>query len=1547
MCNERLWVRSVMAASVVMLGLLRAALAQVGTDAPLSAPVGGQNPVHTVAGSGKPAMAETPGSIRDEGLARSTPILAIDDAIPLPDSAVVIPGETADEVLAPASGDPYFLGFAAGRYRPPADERLDPDFGDAISRLGIDRRPREEVYGFIMLKKRLTESRLAEIEALGVRVLGAHPHASLRAAMPVEALPALAALDAVRWVGVAERWQKVHPHLLGRMATAGAETIRVYISVFESDLGDASTAQAGVAPTLGGPDGVIQIGTALPASRGWMSNGWMQRALEREGVLLREYVPQHNVFRAEATVAQIERLLAFDFVQFVEAEVEMRFQHEESMPMIHADVTRVAYDGNTTERAVAGIVDTGVNVSHSMLNHIWWLQWNESTSSSGGNVDLCGHGSHVAGTILGEPASTVAELRGVAPELATFPTGRFRIVKIGDDLCNLGFSDLATVFSHFRSTWVNGNDTSNAPVVINNSWGSDPGTWFGSEYEARVADDEVFTQDQVYVFSAGNDGPGASTIGLPGVAKNVLTVGSVRDFQSSTEDPGEISMFSSRGPCADGRWKPNVVAPGEAITSAKSSNTTQYTDKNGTSMAAPHVTGLVAQLADHHDGFTYNPARMMSLVQATATTRNNVALGSEQDAHLDNFGCGRVNAYKAHYTTSQIATLNWWYVWGGVIPPWFSGDFTVPPGTTRVVVCMTYVEPSVSPGASKALINDWDLYIDQNPIDGNGNTGEWIAQQSNVDNTEIRTLDAPVSGPWRWKAWPTFHSPGSTIKMSVTVQLYFGDTTPNGTLSLAVDSPAVKPDADVSVTATLTADSHIASAVLLDSTPPTFASLKKAQTILGDGITTDLLSNVKFGTDMMLGDMVHGSSRVAKWTLSIPSEGVWPFPVNVRSDNMDDLSATAYITVDGTPPAVPTGLQSTTHAPGSWYSQGNIAFQWQAAVDNLSGVMGYSYAVAAGSPFPPSQTLALGSITSFSQNFASSASGQYLSLRPVDNALNWSGSYASVGPFFIDTVDPPLVGGLTSTTHTPGVWSNNSGIEFKWSAAVDAHSGTDGYSLLIEKTPLGPDLTKDVAEVPNYSVTLASSSSGYYFNVRSVDLANNWDDEFASTGPYFIDTTVPIGPGNLASTSHSVNVWSSNPTISLSWTAATDSFSGLAGYDTVFDTSPSTVPAGSLDESAGSTGKSGTVGASSGTYFHIRPKDVAGNWGTTQHIGPFLIDNAAPPTVTGLTSATHTPTVWSNNPTVTVSWNPVSDGTSGIAGYSFLFDQNAGTLPDSIVDTTTPSGTKLLGASTAPWYFHVRAKDLAGNLGGAAHFGPLLIDNKEPDGPTSASSSSHNIGVLSTNVSITMNWSAATDVYSGLLGYDIEWDHVANTVPAGVVDTAKDLTSKTTLLAASTQDWWFHIRASDGAGNLGGTLHRGPYKIGLCSNLASNAGYGSGKPGSLGIPLLVPLDNPVLGTTSTVELQNAKPGALPILFLGTAPVSLPFDGGQLLVNPLSVISIPVPVPASGKLPLSGPVPLDAGLCGITLYYQVMFTDSGASGYYHLARTAGLARTFGW
>jgi hypothetical protein len=203
------------------------------------------------------------------------------------------------------------------------------------------------------------------------------------------------------------------------------------------------------------------------------------------------------------------------------------------------------------------------------------------------------HGTHTTGTLVGDASGTfgantflastpIAANHELADGMA--PNAQLLFQDIGADA-----STSVTVLDFDGTIEQSYNGGAH---VHNNSWGAPTGgTYGGDDVNLDRATHKL--ENMLVVMSAGNDGPAGSTIGSPGNAKNALTVGALGHGGSTT-----IAGFSSRGPTADGRTKPDITAPGSNTISARGStnvNTTpqapQTATLSGTSMAAPTIAG--------------------------------------------------------------------------------------------------------------------------------------------------------------------------------------------------------------------------------------------------------------------------------------------------------------------------------------------------------------------------------------------------------------------------------------------------------------------------------------------------------------------------------------------------------------------------------------------------------------------------------------------------------------------------------------------------------------------------------------------------------------------------------------------------------------------------------------------------------------------------------------------------------------------------------------------------------------------------------------------
>ncbi len=1041
-----------------------------------------------------------------QGPFRELPVTRVSDDVPPVFDDVVEPGATGDTLVGKADSNPYFLGFAAGAYFPEPSQRLDPELVQLASQPRANARPESVVYAFVMFEKRITPERIAELESMGLRNLGQHPHHTLKVALPVERLQEVASLAYVRWVGLARTWQKIHPALAEELASPAAPgTSEVWISVFESDLNPNSDSAAEVLYQEYDPSGLASTPKPASSNAGLRTRGWQERALLALGAQVFEYVENSRSFRVRIATTRVAELQAMDFVQFLAPVLTGHAAHDESMPLIHADSRRDTYDGTFADEAVVGIVDSGMTITHVGLSNKWAAGWDFTGEGLGAWIDGRAHGTHVTGTAVGR-GIVEDSWAGAAPGIGTYgPTGRLFNYKIIDSNDNTTGVNWNTLYTYMHNGWTDGNGFfTPRPHVLNHSWGSGttPGGYIGSEPEAVAFDEEVYDYGQLHVFAAHNNGPGASTVSVQGSAKNVLTVGGVVDFNGADGLPGAIWDDSSRGPTGDGRWKPSVVAPATSVYSIKPETANEYSNGTGTSMATPHVTGLAAQLMDHYSFLRYKPATTTAVLMATAMPKDNESISSPGDAHLDNYGAGRVEGSRCHGSTSQ-QELSFWGWPSATGASSFEVDVVVGPGATRLTAAFVYHEPAASVGAGQALVNDWDMWIDAAPFSGGSNTGEYSAHQSVVNNVELRSIDNPAANTYRIKLDPD--SVLSTCRLGLAVSVIYGDTTPDGSLTLSASDGYVQPGDPIVFTASAFNPAYWASAVFFNSSSTIGDSLTASTATLKDGATANFLNNAHNGDDVLVGNIAHGQSRSVNWTTSWASEGTKTWSVSANSDNWVDKVADVQVVVDGTSPSLVSNLGSPSHTPSVWSNDASIDYTWTAATDALSGVDGYAIFTSNSPNGAPSANKDLGTVTSHTEVLTTDTLPYYFKIRTVDRSGNWTANYATTGGYLIDTVAPSAASNLISASHQVGVPACDLNVRMIWNAASDAHSGLAGYLAIWTHSPLSnPVGAPNVGPGATSYNQVLSEGDDWHFHLRTIDVAGNYGPTLHS-GPYSID----------------------------------------------------------------------------------------------------------------------------------------------------------------------------------------------------------------------------------------------------------------------------------------------------------------------------------------------------------------------------------------------------------------------------------------------------------
>jgi hypothetical protein len=147
-----------------------------------------------------------------------------------------------------------------------------------------------------------------------------------------------------------------------------------------------------------------------------------------------------------------------------------------------------------------------------------------------------------------------------------------------------------------------------------------------------------------------------------------------------------------------------------------------------------------------------------------------------------------------------------------------------------------------------------------------------------------------------------------------------------------------------------------------------------------------------------------------------------------------------------------------------------------------------------------------------------------------------------------------------------------------------------------------------------FSIDFSGGLSEGIHTLQVILTSTSGKSSLARDDIFFIDTIPPLDPTDLTSTSHTVSVWSNDNTIDLAWTAGTDGTgSGVDGYSYLWDTTSDTVPDATKDMEEDMVSLTSPALADGNThYFHIRTVDNAGNWTSTEHLGPYFIDTVEP-----------------------------------------------------------------------------------------------------------------------------------------------------------------------------------------------------------------------------------------------------------------------------------------------------------------------------------------------
>jgi subtilisin family serine protease len=312
-----------------------------------------------------------------------------------------------------------------------------------------------------------------------------------------------------------------------------------------------------------------------------------------------------------------------------------------SMQSIKADAALSSFGANGNGITWA-VLDTGIQANHphfqgGVVKEVWDCTKRGAPLSVplAQSSDRDGHGTHVAGIIAGKRDDGSGRRNDRSGERGVAPLTRLVVYKV---LKDNGEGEDAWIIKALDHIAVQNDQITDGLAIhgVNLSLGGPfDNTVYGCGFSPLCAElRRLWRAGVLVVVSAGNEGTiqvstadgeaelnSVMSIGDPANLEECIAVGSVHADRPHLFG---ISSFSSRGPTADGRGKPDVVAPGERISSCNAAfradnNESLYREESGTSMAAPHVSGLLAAFLSVRREFRGRPDEVKRVLLQTCT----------------------------------------------------------------------------------------------------------------------------------------------------------------------------------------------------------------------------------------------------------------------------------------------------------------------------------------------------------------------------------------------------------------------------------------------------------------------------------------------------------------------------------------------------------------------------------------------------------------------------------------------------------------------------------------------------------------------------------------------------------------------------------------------------------------------------------------------------------------------------------------------------------------------------------------------------------------
>ena len=491
-----------------------------------------------------------------------------------------------------------------------------------------------------------------------------------------------------------------------------------------------------------------------------------------DGIILDEVSTSwKTTLKVEIPVDKLDSLPGINGIKWIEPWPKWRLYNNVSTDVMNARAPRDIH-GLYGEGQTVGVCDSGLDegstdpadLHEDFLDGAGLSRVTQIFDLVGdGASDVnSGHGTHVAGSVLGN-----GKRSGSDPSSNSFPSSCFAGLAPKADLVFQAAennatgklsglpSDLNTLFSQADGAGAD---------LHTNSWGSTVSGKYTSRSEE--VDEYVWdNRDFLILFAAGNDGIDMDgdgvidqySVGSPATAKNCLTVGASEGDRPTGEGydhtwgyfnsyeysadpiysdhvsnhPNGMAAFSSRGPCLDARFKPDIVAPGTNILSTRSSVASgtgwggyddYYLWNGGTSMATPLAAGAAALMRKYLIDVKSHPSPSAALIKAALlnsaedTSPGQYGTGSAQETPNPPVpnnveGWGRLNLGKGVYPTSPSNIL--YYDVQSSLSTGEDAEYDVIVTSSRypLKVNLVWTDYPGSAVAQGGLVNDLDLLV--------------------------------------------------------------------------------------------------------------------------------------------------------------------------------------------------------------------------------------------------------------------------------------------------------------------------------------------------------------------------------------------------------------------------------------------------------------------------------------------------------------------------------------------------------------------------------------------------------------------------------------------------------------------------------------------------------------------------------------------------------------------------------------------------------------------------------------------------------------------